>query len=66
MRFKFGLVLSLIGLLVFATGVLTPTIIDPGLSAAGQRKGTLLLAGVVLTLSGLFLMVSDFGKRLEK
>ena len=64
MRFKFGVCLSILGLIVYSIGVLTPFITDPSLSASGQRKGTFFFFGLLIVAFGLFTILTSFnGKR---
>jgi hypothetical protein len=63
MRFKLGVSISILGLVLFAIGVLTPIVNDPNLSPAGQRRGTYFFFGLMLALGGLFLIFTDLTNR---
>ena len=63
MRFMLGLALAIIGLSLFFIGTQTAQILDPGMAAGGQRKGTYFFFGLLACLAGVFIIVTDFRKR---
>lgn len=66
MRFIIGSLFSIIGLVLFIFGVLTPINTDPSLAASGQRRGTFFFFGLLLILFGLFAIATDIFSQDDK
>lgn len=66
MKFIGGLLFSILGLVLFVFGVLTPINTNPTLSASGQRRGTFFFFGLLLILLGLIAIVADLFSQDDK